>query len=184
MGLKVGVELGVQRAHYAADMLSKWPSCTRYYLVDIWRQQVNYEDLANVDNKEQEKILQEAKANVARFGSKVVFLRNFTYEAAKAITEPLDFVYVDARHDYCGTYEDIELFWPKLRNGGVMAGHDYLEAPQVKTISNQNWAKCHNGTEHQGAVKGAVDDFFARLGLPVHVTYQDPPWSSWIVLKP
>lgn len=25
-----------------------------------------------------------------------------------------DFVYVDARHDYCGAYEDIALYWPKV----------------------------------------------------------------------
>jgi hypothetical protein len=29
---------------------------------------------------------------------------------------------VDARHDYCGAKEDIELYWPKLREGGIMAG--------------------------------------------------------------
>lgn len=30
-----------------------------------------------------------------------------------------------------------------------MAGHDYLDAPQVQAISQQNWAKCMNGTVHQ-----------------------------------
>ena len=29
----------------------------------------------------------------------------------------------------------------------------------------------------QGAVKGAVDDFFKRIGLPVHVTYQVGIWA-------
>jgi hypothetical protein len=51
----------------------------------------------------------------------------FTVEAADLIADgSLDYVYVDARHDFCGCLSDIELFWPKLRGGGVMAGHDYL----------------------------------------------------------
>ncbi|KAG2429484.1 hypothetical protein HXX76_010721 [Chlamydomonas incerta] len=184
LGLKTGIELGVQRAHFAAHTLHTWPSCTRYYLVDIWRQQPNYEDFANVADNEQEKIFQEATNNLKPFEHKVVFLRNYTNEAAKIITDTVDFVYVDARHDYCGTLEDIGLYWGKIRSGGIMAGHDYLDAPQVKALSGQNWAKCMDGSEHQGAVKGAVDQFFEKQGLVVHVTYQDSPWSTWIVRKP
>ena len=30
-----------------------------------------------------------------------------------------------------GADEDIRLYWPKLRPGGIMAGHDYLTAGQV-----------------------------------------------------
>ena len=30
-----------------------------------------------------------------------------------------------------GADEDIRLYWPKLRPGGIMAGHDYLTAAQV-----------------------------------------------------
>lgn len=32
----------------------------------------------------------------------------------------LDFVYVDARHDYCAVKEDILLYWPKVRPGGIL----------------------------------------------------------------
>ncbi|PNW79477.1 hypothetical protein CHLRE_09g416700v5 [Chlamydomonas reinhardtii] len=184
MGLRVGVELGVQRGHFAAHTLKTWPSATRYYLVDIWQHQPNYEDFANVDNAKQDQLFKEAQGNLAAYTGKTVFLRNFTSDAVKRINEMVDYIYVDARHDYCGVLEDIELYWPKLKSGGIMAGHDYLDAPQVQAISQQNWAKCMNGTVHQGAVKGAVDDFFKRIGLPVHVTYQDAPWSTWVVLKP
>ncbi len=47
--------------------------------------------------------------------SKLIVVRNFTSDAAKVIFEPIDFVYVDARHDYCGAWEDMELYWPKVR---------------------------------------------------------------------
>lgn len=42
MGLTTGAELGVQRGLFSASVLSRWPSCKRYLLVDLWEQQENY----------------------------------------------------------------------------------------------------------------------------------------------
>lgn len=39
--------------------------------------------------------------------------------------ESLDFVYVDALHTYEDTQQILQAFVPKLRGGGVLAGHDY-----------------------------------------------------------
>lgn len=40
-------------------------------------------------------------------------------------------IYVDARHDYCGVMDDLNAWWPKLREGGLAAGHDYVFAHEV-----------------------------------------------------
>jgi hypothetical protein len=37
----------------------------------------------------------------------------------------IDFVFIDARHEYEFVMEDIKCWYPKLRSGGIMAGHDY-----------------------------------------------------------
>ena len=38
-------------------------------------------------------------------------------------------MYIDAAHDFDSALEDIALWFPKLKNNGVLAGHDYnLEA--------------------------------------------------------
>lgn len=39
-GFTTGAELGVQKGWFANQTLSTWPSCRKYYLVDIWAQQV------------------------------------------------------------------------------------------------------------------------------------------------
>jgi len=33
------------------------------------------------------------------------------------LNESLDWIYIDARHDYTGVSEDLRLYWPKLRPG-------------------------------------------------------------------
>lgn len=38
----------------------------------------------------------------------------------------LDFVYIDGDHSYESCKKDLELWLPKVKDGGIIAGHDYL----------------------------------------------------------
>jgi len=44
--------------------------------------------------------------------------------AAEEINE-VDVVYIDGDHSYESAKSDIEAWWPKIPEGGVLAGHDY-----------------------------------------------------------
>jgi predicted O-methyltransferase YrrM len=39
--------------------------------------------------------------------------------------ETLDFVYIDANHDYSHVLEDIEAWAKIVKPGGIVSGHDY-----------------------------------------------------------
>lgn len=47
--------------------------------------------------------------------------------ALKFEDESIDFVWIDASHVYPDVIKDIKAWYPKLRKGGVMAGHDYSD---------------------------------------------------------
>lgn len=66
----------------------------------------------------------------------------------------IDFVFIDADHHYQSVKKDIELWYPKVRTGGIISGHDYAyggecgvipavnEAfPDVKIYSGSVWYK-------------------------------------------
>mgnify|MGYP001594389417 CR=1 FL=1 len=55
----------------------------------------------------------------------------------------LDFIFIDASHDYEFVKLDLEYWWPKLKKGGVFAGHDYFWSPD--------------------GVGRAVNEFFSRI---------------------
>lgn len=57
--------------------------------------------------------------------------------------EPLDFVYIDARHDYCGCLADIQSYWEILKPCGIMAGHDYMTAAEHKKHIPTDVSKRH-----------------------------------------
>jgi len=88
----------------------------------------------------------------------------------KAVTyfkdETLDFVYIDANHSYESCKQDIALWWPKVKKGGIFSGHDYLneELP-----------------EGSFGVKRAVDEYIKEQKQVLFVISQD--WPTWYIIK-
>jgi len=42
----------------------------------------------------------------------------------------VDFCFIDADHSYESVMEDLRTWWPKIRPGGVLAGHDYRQTAE------------------------------------------------------
>lgn len=182
LGFKTGVELGVRRGDFSAAVLGVWPA-SRYVLVDAWmqlysRQYVTDRFDQNLRDTLHKRIVRggctetfEAAATASRCGTVVQLCRNWTHVhvcAQQFSAGEFDFVYVDALHDYKGALRDISIWWPKLRPGGIMAGHDYMDVnsswadrgdlPKLKA-----WRTNYDGSREPTGklVKGAVDDFFS-----------------------
>lgn len=52
--------------------------------------------------------------------------------------ETLDFVFIDADHTYESVKADIAAWWPKVKPGGILAGHDFCdEFPGVEQAVNE-----------------------------------------------
>lgn len=193
LGLTVGAELGVQQAIFSNTTLQGWTKCKKYYLIDLWGpQDFNYLDSANLDQTWQDRFYTESILRLDPFKSRteLVFLRKLTSQAAEDIPDDsLDYVYVDARHDYCSVTEDISLYWVKLKAGGILAGHDYMLGSALEEFVEVDFSDrfdiCPNGTIRERSVKGAVDDFAASLNLEVAYTFNDrPPFLSFLIRKP
>jgi hypothetical protein len=186
IGGTTGVELGVKTGAFSYEILRHWESCKRFYLVDSWRKLSNYVDIANVDDAQHLQHMFDARRRLSPFTNRtsLLFLPMLTSEAAELVPPGLDLVYVDARHDYCGVAEDIAAWWPKLRPGGILAGHDYLTNTEVRARTPwQDWSLCADGSIRAGAVKQAVLDFAAAHGgLDVEVSADE--WPTWLIRKP
>ena len=53
-------------------------------------------------------------------------IRDYSSNAVKLFKdESLDFVFIDGAHDYSSVIEDINSWLPKVKNGGILGGHDY-----------------------------------------------------------
>jgi predicted O-methyltransferase YrrM len=61
-----------------------------------------------------------------RYPNRVEVLHGPSVEMAKRVEDgSLDFVFIDADHRYEFVVEDIKAWFPKVRSGGTLCGHDY-----------------------------------------------------------
>jgi len=59
---------------------------------------------------------------------RVTFLKMTSEEAVKTVrAKSKDLVFIDANHYYEWVKKDIDLWWPIVREGGILAGHDYIK---------------------------------------------------------
>jgi hypothetical protein len=101
----VGVEIGLENGFNARTMLKTLP-LKKLYSIDIC-------------------ITPGARKRLGKYKDKIEFLENTSENAAKDIPNNLDFVYVDGGHTYECVKRDIEVYYPKVRAGGIFGGHDF-----------------------------------------------------------
>lgn len=127
----VGAEIGVFAGELAQRLLQRLD--LSLYLVDSWAvanpdsQYAKSGDFhAQLRRSEQEHFYTLAKEMTSFAGGRATILRKPSVEAAADIPDgSLDFVFIDADHSYEGCKADIEAWAPKVKLGGLIAGHDY-----------------------------------------------------------
>jgi FkbM family methyltransferase len=169
--LGCGVEVGVKEGEYSEHLLRSWQGC-HLISVDPWQEDAPdaYLDIANVPQQVHESFYDATVRRLTPFGARSTIWRTTSTEAARVVPHhSLDFVYLDARHDFESVLEDLGAWFDKVRPGGILAGHDYLDG---------------NFPAGVFGVRSAVDAFFAARGIAVSATMMDEPWLTWMVEIP
>jgi len=123
-----GAEIGVRKGLNALAML-KHCAELKLVLVD------NYCEYADTSWNE-EYTLKEGiidKQNMLEalkpYNDRITFLNKDSQIAAKDFPDNhFDYVYIDAKHDEESVTIDLISWYPKVRNGGVLAGHDFCRS--------------------------------------------------------
>jgi predicted O-methyltransferase YrrM len=68
----------------------------------------------------------------------VLPVRGISWECADQYPdESIQFVFIDAAHDYQSVKKDLNAWWSKVAIGGTFAGHDYAWCNDVKRAVNE-----------------------------------------------
>lgn len=168
----VGVELGVNDGQLSGRLLSERPLLS-LWMVDLWQTWTAADDYGRwCEVHSDPSGLRSAEETARAYGmaqevadihqGRGCCLRMATTAAAGLFPErSLDFVFVDADHRETGCFDDIHRWWPKVRVGGWIGGHDY-DRP------------CFDG-----GVKRAVHRFFDHRADDIEI---DANWT-WFVRR-
>lgn len=119
----LGAEIGVFRGDNASEIyFALHPSLL--VLVDCWHP-IGLGHFDGDDKGQSESnFLETYREHVNNSG--VVILKAWSKEAAKLLYEvKFDFIYIDGNHCYLECKEDLILWFPMAKVGGVFGGHDY-----------------------------------------------------------
>lgn len=112
--IEVGSHQGLSAYIMAKALCDSANNTARIICVDIWNGGVLETFKRNMDEK-----------NIAHL---VMPLQMDSIDAAAQFPEACaDLIFIDGDHSYEGCRDDIRAWFPKLRPGGVMIGHDYID---------------------------------------------------------
>jgi predicted SAM-dependent methyltransferase len=137
--------------------------------IDIWK-------ITEIQSQHDYPLTQEHKnncfndmTNLSSIDSRVQVIRDFSLNACQQFKDNyFDFVYIDADHSEDAVYADLCEWYPKVRPGGVLAGHDYFD------LITETGVKF-------GIIE-ALNRFVKENNLPIYT--DEVGWYDWFIAKP
>jgi predicted O-methyltransferase YrrM len=133
----IGVEIGVAQGDNALSILKELP-IKKLYLIDPYIAYVQDRRLITKHKDSFSIAVEKLSRYVQAF-----FIKKTSEDAVKDIKEPLDFVYIDGNHQYEYVKKDITLYYPLVKEGGILGGHDYPTISGVVRAVDE-FVKQHN----------------------------------------
>lgn len=125
LGFTSGAEIGVEQGEYSEVLLSKNPKLF-LYLIDSWKAYRGYRD--HTRQEKLDKFYQTTQQRLNPYLNRIKIFKGFSMDVVEGFNDnSLDFVYIDANHDFLHVAEDIHYWSKKVRPGGIVAGHDYVK---------------------------------------------------------
>jgi len=141
--LTLGAEIGVQKGNNFRYLVeNKDDLCL--HGVDIWSEkEVRWNGTSSDKLQFQpDSVNSEYLINLQEWAKdyegRVFFHRHFTTYAHKFFNDgELDFIFVDAGHEYEDVKADIQAWYPKIKKGGYMIGHDVNQTQVRRAVREQ-----------------------------------------------
>lgn len=134
-GFKNVAEIGVQDGTTTSRLLSQCHGLEKLYAVDLWQEAPDNpagDKYVGWNHKRSEQRVTALAADDCRLS----IIKKDSVEAAGLVPDSsLDLVFIDAEHSVYGAFDDITAWWPKVREFGVVAGHDF-DWPSVRYVTS------------------------------------------------
>ena len=165
------VEVGTHRAGFANLWLSNWMGA-HLWCVDPWENLPDYERqvpyLADSDGREND--FKHAQNVIKKYWGRACLLRETSEVASRRFQpESLDCVYIDGNHVAPHPANDLEMWWPKVVQGGIIGGHDFICPGEI----NDDWGKY---------IQPAVLQFVEKHQLDLYLVVEEGgnPWTYYM----
>lgn len=129
----VGLEIGTAEGITTRHLLSSVPNL-KLFGVDPYSKYIDWTgELKNINDEETK-----YKENTKEFSDRLTHIYETSDDAAsKFEDEQFDFIFIDGLHTYEQVLKDCVNYYPKLKKGGFLIGHDYARIEGVYTAATR-----------------------------------------------
>lgn len=160
-----GAEVGSSMGDFARQILTQWQG-TRLWLIDPWEKQDSAIYQESTNDTAPFHLWRASCETIAASDNRVALMPKLSHDAAPIFHDrELDFCYIDANHSYEAVLQDLTDWWPKIKDGGLLGGHDFLNK------LDEGWC-CR------------VSDAVTQWCRDRELTFTVTPCSSWWIRKP
>jgi len=160
----VGAEIGVWLGENAESILKNL-NMKKLYLIDPYKIYDEYNIKEVPRETDLDKAFDDAQDRLSEYKNKIKWVKKKSEDAVNDLPM-LDFVYIDGNHDYKYVKQDMNLYWNKIKSGGILAGHD-IDKPEILQ---------------------ALAEFIIEHNLKAKKFYRDSDFSldflDWVIRKP
>ena len=155
--LKVGAEIGVAGGQHIKALMENTNIEKMYGIDPYYDEGWDMQEFFNVDEEYGgfDGLYVEVRDMLSVYGNRVELIRKTSVDAAPDFEDGcLDFVFIDAFHDYENCFNDISFWHHRVHKGGYVMGHDWEHG------------------SHPGVQKAVIEhygDKVVGVGEPVHV---------------
>jgi hypothetical protein len=139
----VGVEIGVWRGENALSILQN-TDIYLLYLVDPYEryEEYNINEIIGQPNMEENEA--HARKILEPYKDQIIWVKRKAQDALEYIPWDVDFVYIDGNHKPEYLKREMEGYYAKIREGGVLAGHDFQKNELRKEVLEFSSKKEHD----------------------------------------
>lgn len=118
-----GIEVGVNLGTNSYMLLESCPNIDLLVGVDHYTAYQDWQGF--IDQSIQDEVWAAFSQNMIILGPRFKLIKENSANAAKQLEDDsYDFIFIDADHSMKAVLQDLDNYWPKLKSGGIMAGHD------------------------------------------------------------
>ena len=157
----IGAEIGVAEGLHAKELYRNL-NFNKLYLIDIWEVYYVHREGKEIKISVPAQGLSKVKEMFEGISNVAIIKGDSAEVASQFENESFDFIYIDGNHDYEFVKKDIELYYPKVKKGGILCGHDF-----------QNDIMAWEGVDR------AVREF--AIDKKIIINHKD--WDWWIIKR-
>lgn len=137
--VEIGSWRGKSSAFLAVEIVNSGKKI-KFDCIDTWQGSTNEELHQNDPGVVNDTLFDEFVENMKPVEGHYTAIRNTSVAAADLYeNDSLDFVFIDAQHDYENVTADIGAWLPKVKPGGILAGHDLPHPPVRQAVLDWNF---------------------------------------------